>query len=70
MKTELFGGSQDGKPIELKGNIPSEILVPVIPGLIDMIEDPDDDPTQPFQMTNLSYILDRDGRYKAKDMTK
>ena len=33
MKTELFGGSEDGKPIELKGNIPLEILIPTIPGL-------------------------------------
>ena len=70
MKTELFGGSEDGKPIELKGNIPSEILIPTIPGLIDMIEDPNDDPTRPFEMKTLSYMLDADGRYKAKDMIK
>ena len=70
MKTELFGGSQDGKPIELKGNIPSEIVIPIIPEFTSILEDPNSDPTQPFEMQTLSYLLDRDGKYKAKDMTK
>ena len=70
MKTELFGGSQDGKPIELKGNILSEIVIPIIPEFTSILEDPNADPTRPFEMQTLSYQLDKDGKYKAKDMTK
>ena len=69
MKTELFGGSQDGKPIELKGNIPSEILIPAPIQLT--AEVPEDyDPRQLLTMPTLSYKLDKDGKYKAEDMTK
>ena len=70
MKTELIGGSQDGKPIELRRNIPHEILIPVLPDLIAVLEDPNSDPTKPFEMQTLSYQLDKDGKYKAKDMTR
>ena len=70
MKTELVGGSQDGKPIELKGNIPHKIIIPVMPDLIVRLEDPNDDPRKPFEMQTLSYHLDIDGKYKAEDMTK
>ncbi len=71
MKTELFGGSEDGKPIEINNKyMPLEIRIPTIPDLVDLLEDPNDDPTKPFEMKTLSYVLDADGRYKAKDMTK
>jgi hypothetical protein len=70
MKTELFGGSQDGKPIELKGHMPLTIKIPVVPDLIARIEDPNDDPAKPFEMQTLSYQLDIDGKYKAEDMSR
>lgn len=70
MKIELFGGSQDGKPIELKGYMPLTIKIPLFPDLIARVEDPNDDPAKPFEMQTLSYHLDKGGRYKAEDMTK
>ena len=70
MKTELFGGSQDGKPIEVNYNRPHEILIPVMPDLVARLEDPNDDPRKPFEMQTLSYKLDIDGKYKAEDMSK
>jgi hypothetical protein len=70
MKTELIGGSQDGKSIELKGHIPSTIKIPVVPDLMVRLDDPYDDPAKPFEMQTLSYHLDIDGRYKAEDMTR
>jgi hypothetical protein len=70
MKTELFGGSQDGKPIQLNGHIPHEIVIPVLPDFVELLESTGD-PTKPFEMKTISYLLDeKDGRYKAKDMTK
>lgn len=70
MKTELFGGSEDGKQIEINnGYMPSEILIPAPIRLT--AEVPEDyDPRQMLTMPTLSYKLDSDGKYKAEDMTK
>ena len=69
MKTELFGGSEDGKQIEINGYMPSEILIPAPISLT--AEVPEDyDPRQMLTMPTLSYKLDIDGKYKAEDMTK
>lgn len=70
MKTELFGGSEDGKPIEIRGNVPSTIEISVVPDLIARLEDPNEDPRVMFKMETLIYKLDTDGRYRAEDMTK
>jgi len=69
MKTELFGGSEDGKQIEINGYVPSEILISAPISLT--AEVPEDyDPRQVLTMPTLSYKLDIDGKYKAEDMTK
>ena len=69
MKTELFGGSEDGKQIEINGYIPSEIRIAAPISLT--AEVPKDyDPRQMLTMPTLSYKLDIDGKYKAEDMTK
>jgi hypothetical protein len=69
MKTELFGGSEDGKQIEINGYMPSEIRIPAPIRLT--AEVPEDyDPRQMLTMPTLYYKLDTDGKYKAEDMTK
>lgn len=65
--TELFGGAEDGKLIELNSNnIPMEIRVALPPDLtmnfVDELEY--GDPTQPIPMfKELSYKLNKDGKY-------
>ena len=64
--TELFGGPEDGKPIELDNtNMPIEIKVPMVANLTMALEDELEfgDPTQPFTMKQLSYKLNKDGKY-------
>ena len=61
IKTELFGGKYDGKPIEVDSHV-KEVLIPDISIYID-----DDlefgDPTQPISMNTISYKLNKDGKY-------
>ena len=69
MRTELYGGSEDGKQIEINGYMPLEIRIPAPISLT--AEVPEDyDPRQVLTMPVLSYKLDIDGKYKAEDMTK
>lgn len=68
--TELFGGAEDGKSIELNsGNIPMEIIVAVPPNLTMSLQDELEfgDPTQPIpSFQKLSYQLNKDGKYWIK----
>ena len=73
MKTELFGGSEDGKQIEINnGYMPLEIRIPAPISLT--AEAPEGyhsyHSRQMWTMPVLSYKLDADGKYKAGDMTK
>ena len=65
--TELFGGAEDGKPIELNSNnIPMEIRVAIPPDLTCSLQDELEfgDPTQPIPaFKELSYKLNKDGKY-------
>jgi hypothetical protein len=65
--TELFGGAEDGKLIELNSNnIPMEIRIPVIPTIDLSLQDELEygDPTQPIpSFEELSYKLNSDGKY-------
>jgi hypothetical protein len=72
--TELFGGAEDGKEIELNSNnIPIEIRVPVIPTLHASLQDELEygDPTQPIpSFEEISYELHADGKYHLKKELK
>lgn len=72
--TELFGGAEDGKPIEINNSyIPMEIRVPIIPDLTMPLEDELEfgDPTQPIpSFKELSYELNKDGKYHIKKETR
>ena len=61
IKTELYGGKYDGKPIEVDSNV-REVLIPDVSVYIDY-ELEFGDPTQPFEMKNISYKLDSSGKY-------
>lgn len=72
--TELYGGAEDGKPIELNSNnLPLEIRVPAIPDLTMSLDDELEfgDPTQPIPtFQELSYELNKDGKYQIKKELK
>jgi len=61
IKTELYGGKYDGKPIEVDSNV-REVLIPDVSVYIDY-ELEFGDPTKPFEMKNISYKLDNNGKY-------
>ena len=72
--TELYGGAEDGKPIELNSNnLPLEIRIAVIPDLTMSLDDELEfgDPTQPIPtFKELLYELNKDGKYHIKKELK